>query len=112
VVPSGSVISLKYSPYLNEFKLPESIEWKSEIRISKLETSLNIKMIKIQNFFNTFENLNFELVSDFGCRASNFARRISLGNFQRDLLFCDNYRTEHEVGFHSRPAVSHPEEDT
>jgi len=31
-------------------------------------------MIKMLNLFKIFENFNFEIVSDFGFRASNFAR--------------------------------------
>jgi hypothetical protein len=37
-------------------------------------------MTKIQNLFKRFENLNFWLVSDFGFRASNFARETSSDN--------------------------------
>ena len=71
--------------YPNESRLPESIEWKSEIRISKPETSPSSKMIKIRNVFTTFENLTFGLVSDFGFRASNFARGPFSGNVERNL---------------------------
>jgi hypothetical protein len=44
-------------------------------------------MMKVQNVFKRFENLNFGLVSDFGFRASHFARGTSSGNVQRNLLF-------------------------
>jgi len=60
--------------------------WKSEIRISKPETNPSTKMIKSQNVFTSFEDLNFGLVLDFVFRASNFARGTSSGKVRRNLL--------------------------
>jgi hypothetical protein len=64
--------------------LPESIEWKSEIRIAKLETNPNNNMIKIRNLFKMSGDLNLWLVSDFGFRTSNFACGTSSGNVQQN----------------------------
>ena len=57
----------------------ESQRYKSEIRISKFETNLNHQNLNDQNikeYFEApvlnFEHLNFDIVSDFGFRASNF----------------------------------------
>ncbi len=45
---------------------------KSEIRISKSETNSNLRNSKSQTFlFGTFEIWSFEIVSNFGFRASN-----------------------------------------
>jgi len=46
---------------------------KSEIQNSKLETNPNIQMTQIQNGFGLLGILDFESVSDFGFRASNFS---------------------------------------
>ena len=56
--------------------------FKSEIRISKFETNTNDRNSNDQNkkiapyriaLFLNFENLDFDIFSDFGFRASNFA---------------------------------------
>jgi hypothetical protein len=53
----------------------------------KPETNPNNKMIRIQNLFKAFKNLHFGLVSDFGFRASTFARGTSSADLQRNLFY-------------------------
>jgi len=55
-------------------KLPMgSTDSKFEARIPKFETKSNVPNSKVLSWFAIFENLNFEFVSDFDLRISDFS---------------------------------------
>jgi len=55
-------------------KLPtERADYKSEARNPKFETNPNVPNLNISSWFAVFELLNFEFVSDFDIRISDFS---------------------------------------